>query len=85
MSRRDFDRGNIVRNNFGFGPILEGFSVGTTLTITTFSGDVIGPAQFVSFDPETGIVTLREAGTATPGDGTVILLLASRIESIQFP
>ncbi|MBD3109659.1 hypothetical protein IEO70_15025 [Bacillus sp. AGMB 02131] len=80
MSRRDHDR---VR--FGFEEILEGLSPGTTVTIVTFSGDVIGPAQFVSFDEKTGIVTLREAGTATPGDGTVILLLASRIESIQFP
>ncbi|WP_066051358.1 hypothetical protein [Robertmurraya korlensis] len=71
-------------NNRGFSAVFENMNPGTIITVVTFSGDNIGPAQFVTFDPSTGLVTLKEFSSVTPSDSVVVLLLADRIESIKF-
>jgi hypothetical protein len=71
-------------NNRGFSTVLENLSPGTIITVVTFSGDTIGPAQFVTFDAATGLVTLKEFSSVTPSDSVVVILLADRIESIKF-
>jgi hypothetical protein len=71
-------------NNSGFSAVLDNMSPGTIISVVTFSGDTIGPAQFVTFDATSGLVTLKEFSSVTPSDSVVVLLLANRIESIKF-
>lgn len=64
--------------------LLENLLPGQVITVTTDSGDTIGPAQFVTFDEDTGIVVLKEFSSLSPSESVVVHLIASKIESIRF-
>ncbi|WP_129692461.1 hypothetical protein [Gottfriedia acidiceleris] len=64
--------------------LLENLIPGQVIIITTDSGDTIGPAQFVVFNEETGIIVLKEFSSLSPSDEVVVFLIASKIESIRF-
>jgi hypothetical protein len=64
--------------------MFKDLTPGTVITIRTDSGDTIGPAQFVRYDKNTGIVILNEFSSVTPGDGVVVWLFADKVESISF-
>jgi spore maturation protein CgeA len=70
--------------NEGIGSILDNLQPGAIITVTTDSGDIIGPARFVLYSSSTGLLTLVEIGAVTPGDEVTIMVLASKIESIRF-
>jgi uncharacterized protein YrrD len=76
---------SVISKSFkGVNVMFNNLTPGTVITIRTQSGDTIGPAHFVTFDEDTGIVILNEFSSVTPGDGTVVWLLADRAESIRF-
>ncbi|WP_088013982.1 CGEA protein [Gottfriedia acidiceleris] len=67
-----------------FRHLIENLIPGQVIVITTDSGDTIGPAQFVTFNNETGIIILKEFSSLSPSDEVVVTLIASKIESIRF-
>ena len=64
--------------------LIDNLIAGQVITVTTDSGDTIGPAQFVTFNSVTGIIVLKEFSSLSPSDEVVVFLIASKIESIRF-
>ena len=64
--------------------VLVDLLPGMVITVTTDSGDTIGPAQFVIYNEETSILTLSEFSSVTPSDSVTVLVVGSKIESIRF-
>lgn len=74
--------GGTVPPNEGTCAVFSQLTPGTTVTVTTTSGSMIGPATFVSFDATTGIVTLREQSSVSPPVVETIQLSCTNIESV---
>lgn len=66
-----------------FQHLIENLIAGQVIVITTDSGDTIGPAQFVTYNAETGIIILKEFSSLSPSEEVVVSLIASKIESIR--
>ncbi|PEJ59100.1 hypothetical protein CN692_06370 [Bacillus sp. AFS002410] len=67
-----------------FQHLVENLIAGQVIIITTDSGDTIGPAQFVTFNALTNIITLKEFSSLSPSEEVVVALIASKIESIRY-
>ncbi|MFB7141777.1 hypothetical protein ACFCYN_19165 [Gottfriedia sp. NPDC056225] len=67
-----------------FQHLVENLIAGQVIIITTDSGDTIGPAQFVTFNALTNIITLKEFSSLSPSEEVIVALIASKIESIRY-
>lgn len=57
---------------------------GTVVTVVGDSGNVYGPATFVSFNNSSCAATLRETDPLTPGSTTTTVINCTKVESISF-
>lgn len=63
---------------------LKIYNQGEVVTVTGKSGNIIGPAVFTNFNPNTCIVTLEEENSVTPPTTSITKISCKEIESITF-
>ncbi|KEK21617.1 hypothetical protein [Bacillus gaemokensis] len=56
--------------------------IGTVVTITTRSGQIIGPATFLGLNPTICLVILKEEDTITPESTSFTFISCEDIESV---
>ncbi|MGG0154321.1 CGEA protein [Bacillus mycoides] len=62
--------------------IFSSWPKGTVVTVTTRSGQIIGPATFSRFIPNTCAVILVEEDVITPSSTNTIFISCEDIESV---
>ncbi|MBP3972304.1 CGEA protein [Bacillus sp. WL1] len=62
--------------------IFSAWPVGTVVTVTTRSGQIIGPATFAQFIPQICAVILVEEDVLTPSSTNTIFISCEDIESV---
>ncbi|KAB5644243.1 CGEA protein [Bacillus thuringiensis] len=62
--------------------LLSNWPIGTVVTITTKSGQIIGPATLSNFFPTLCLVILKEEDVITPASTNVIFISCEDIESV---
>ncbi|MCI1859465.1 MAG: CGEA protein [Sporolactobacillus sp.] len=74
---------NVLNNHFRqLDKFFRSLPPGTTVTIYGDSGTLYGPAEFVSFDPLTGLVSLLESTGVSPATSQIINIPVRKIESV---
>ncbi|MFJ7552442.1 CGEA protein [Bacillus thuringiensis] len=62
--------------------LLSNWPIGTIITVTTKSGQIIGPATLSSFYPTRCLVILTEEDVITPESTNIIFIGCEDIESV---
>ncbi|AQY37886.1 TPA: CGEA protein [Bacillus thuringiensis] len=62
--------------------LLSNWPIGTIITVTTKSGQIIGPATLSSFYPTLCLVILTEEDVITPESTNTIFIGCEDIESV---
>ncbi|MEH7459434.1 CGEA protein [Bacillus sp. JJ1127] len=65
--------------------LFDSWPPGTIVTITTRSGQIIGPASLLEFYSNLCLVILAEESSITPPSTNFILISCEDIESITLP
>ncbi|MGE6632176.1 hypothetical protein [Bacillus sp. NPDC077027] len=74
----------LFNSSTGFRNLFSSLQPGTVLTIGTDSGNFFGPAQFVSFNQSTGIISITESAGITPVGTSTILIDVNKVETVTF-
>ncbi|MDF9450815.1 CGEA protein [Bacillus toyonensis] len=75
---------NLFRCSGGICSIFKNLQPGEVVTVTGKSGNIIGPAIFKNFNPNTCIVTLEEENSVTPPTTSITKISCKEIESVTF-
>ncbi|EOP49008.1 hypothetical protein IKQ_05382 [Bacillus cereus VDM053] len=75
---------NLFGCSGGVCSIFKDLQPGEVVTVTGKSGNIIGPAIFTNFNPNTCIVTLEEENSITPPTTSITKISCKEIESITF-